>query len=108
MLYRREFALMELMSAIFFAPPTPTTPTIPPQENQMNISVQSPNRNVMLRFPVLDLRRNKISLVATQHLLPIISLILKPREPNENLFESLQDEMEFDPNADNPMTTYMM
>ncbi|CAH2094707.1 unnamed protein product [Euphydryas editha] len=177
-----DLTLMERMSAVFFAPSTtatpttPTMPTSPPQKNQMNISVQSPNLNVILRFPVVDLRpgasrevrrvrpdwlafRFHNATLSTQRrppasysvkatsldlyyheneklppthiaqtcmdvtaleqnilsgnttpLLPIITLTLKPREPNENLFESLQDETEFEPSADNPMTTsvYMM
>ncbi|XP_064073916.1 autophagy-related protein 2 homolog A [Vanessa tameamea] len=52
-----DLTLIERMSASFFGgTAATTTPSTPSQPNQTNISLQCPNLNVILRFPVADLR----------------------------------------------------
>ncbi|KAL0869015.1 hypothetical protein ABMA27_007335, partial [Loxostege sticticalis] len=54
-----ELTVIERMSATFFgssAPPPAAAPPPPPPQNQLNFSMQCPNLNAILRFPIADLR----------------------------------------------------
>ncbi|XP_072929775.1 autophagy-related protein 2 homolog A [Epargyreus clarus] len=175
-----ELTVLERMSATFFggpsAPSTPTSPSTP--QNQVNFSLQCPNLNAILRFPIADLRpgiNRELRRVRPDYLmfkfqnatlscqqipsvrplpttvavksttldlyyhendtlpgthiaqttmddtsfegnilrgntttpLPMISVTFKPKENNKGPFDSLTDDMNFEPKNMNPMTTSM-
>ncbi|RVE41481.1 hypothetical protein evm_013868 [Chilo suppressalis] len=172
-----ELTLIERMAAIFNGSPIPNTgtsnATTPPQ-NQFNFSMQCPNLNATLRFPIADLRPSvnrdirrvrpdylafkfqnvtfgsqqtpsprplptTVTLKATSidlyyhendtlpatHIarttmegniltgntsaspLPTISLTFKPQRTNKGPFDSILDDVPFEPATVNPMTTSM-
>ncbi|CAH2045147.1 unnamed protein product, partial [Iphiclides podalirius] len=173
-----ELTLMERMSATFFpAKVTSVTPSASPQ-NQISAALHCPQLNVILRFPIADLRAGvnretrrvrpdyllfrlhaatagwqqlasvrpqptTLTLKATTldlyycenedlpstHVaqstmdaasfegnilrgnttspLPMISITFQPRDSNRGPFDSLHDEMHFEPKVLNPMTTSM-
>ncbi|XP_068618840.1 autophagy-related protein 2 homolog A [Battus philenor] len=173
-----ELTLMERMSATFFpTKPATTAPASAPQTH-INFALNCPQLNVILRFPIADLRTGvnyemrrarpdyllfrlntatagwqqvasvralptTLTLKATtlqlyycenEHLppthvaqstmdaasfegnilkgnitspVPMISLTFQPRESARGPFDSLHDEIYFDPKSSNPMTTSM-
>ncbi|CAG4954291.1 unnamed protein product [Parnassius apollo] len=173
-----ELTLIERMSATFFPSKSTTTAHVSTPQNHMNMALHCPQLNVILRFPIADLRPGisvesrrvradyllfrlhaatagclqlasvrplptTLTLKATtldlfycenEHLppthvaqstmddtslegnilkgntttpLPMISLTFQPRESNRGPFDSLHDELNFDPKVLNPMTTSM-
>ncbi|XP_045776886.1 autophagy-related protein 2 homolog A [Maniola jurtina] len=175
-----DLTLIERMSATFFGGVKPANTPAPPTspQNQINWSLQCPNLNVILRFPIADLRPGinhevrrvrpdylvikchnatvamqqvqsvrplptTVTLKATTldlyyheneylaatHIaqssmddtsfegnvlrgnvttpLPMISITFQPRDSTKGPFDSLHDDVSFEPKSMNPMTTSM-